>query len=147
MTKRATKSIETSKARKSEQVSDAKNATKGKKTAKTEPIVVAQIMGKWLGGGVESVIMNYYRHIDRSKIQFDFICDEDSTNIPYNEIENLGGACDSLPAIPKIAKVSEIFEATLPREEILYRALEYKYFECFSALCGKEGWRTGAHCA
>ena len=35
------------------------------------PIVVAQIMGKWVGGGVEAVIMNYYRHIDRSKIQFD----------------------------------------------------------------------------
>ena len=25
-------------------------------------------------GGVESVIMNYYRNIDRTKIQFDFLC-------------------------------------------------------------------------
>ena len=25
-------------------------------------------------GGVESVIMNYYRHMDRDKIQFDFLC-------------------------------------------------------------------------
>ena len=25
-------------------------------------------------GGVESVIMNYYRNMDRSKIQFDFLC-------------------------------------------------------------------------
>ena len=25
-------------------------------------------------GGVESVIMNYYRHIDRTRIQFDFLC-------------------------------------------------------------------------
>ena len=52
----------------------------------TEPIRIAQIIGKWVGGGVEAVVMNYYRHIDRSKIQFDFICDEDSTNIPYEEI-------------------------------------------------------------
>ena len=29
-----------------------------------KPIRVAQIIGKWLGGGVESVVMNYYRHID-----------------------------------------------------------------------------------
>lgn len=65
--------------------------TSRKAQKKSEPIVVAQIMGKWVGGGVESVIMNYYRHIDRSKIQFDFICDEDSTNIPYDEIKNLGG--------------------------------------------------------
>lgn len=56
-----------------------------------QPLVIAQIVGKWFGGGVESVIMNYYRHIDRSKIQFDFICDEDSTNIPYKEINELGG--------------------------------------------------------
>lgn len=34
-----------------------------------EPIRVAQIMGKWLGGGVEAVVMNYYRHIDRTKIE------------------------------------------------------------------------------
>ncbi len=56
-----------------------------------EPIRVAHIIGKWLCGGVESVVMNYYRHIDRTKIQFDFICDKDSTNIPYDEIEQLGG--------------------------------------------------------
>ena len=36
-----------------------------------QPIRVAQVIGKWLGGGVESVVMNYYRHIDRSKIQFE----------------------------------------------------------------------------
>lgn len=71
---------------------------------KSEPIVVAQIMGKWLGGGVESVIMNYYRHIDRSKIQFDFICDEDSTNIPYDEIENLGGHVILCPPYQKLPK-------------------------------------------
>ena len=29
-----------------------------------EKIVVAQIMGKWNGGGVEAIVMNYYRHID-----------------------------------------------------------------------------------
>ena len=52
---------------------------------------VAQIMGKMLGGGVESVVMNYYRHIDKSKVQFDFIIDSDSTNVPREEIANLGG--------------------------------------------------------
>lgn len=56
-----------------------------------EPIRVAQIMGKWFGGGVEAVVMNYYRHINREHIQFDFICDKDSTHIPYEEIESLGG--------------------------------------------------------
>ena len=62
-----------------------------------KPIRVAQIIGKWLGGGVESVVMNYYRNIDRSKIQFDFICDEDSTNIPYDLIEKNGGRVIIIP--------------------------------------------------
>ncbi|MCF0242820.1 MAG: glycosyltransferase family 1 protein, partial [Treponema sp.] len=63
---------------------------------------IAQVMGKWLGGGVESVVMNYYRNIDRSKIQFDFICDSDSTNIPYEEIESLGGKVMLVPPYQKV---------------------------------------------
>ena len=69
-----------------------------------EPIIVAQIMGKMNGGGVETVIMNYYRHIDRTKVQFDFICDEDSTNIPYEEIEKLGGHVILCPPYQKLFK-------------------------------------------
>ena len=69
-----------------------------------KPIRVAHIIGKWLGGGVESVVMNYYRYIDRDKIQFDFICDEDSTNIPYEEIEKMGGKVILIPPYQKIIK-------------------------------------------
>ena len=71
---------------------------------KSEPIRIAHIVGKWLGGGVEAVIMNYYRHIDRTKIQFDFLCDEDSTNIPYEEIESLGGRVIIIPPYQKVFK-------------------------------------------
>lgn len=69
-----------------------------------EPIRIAQVVGKWVGGGVESVVMNYYRHIDHSKIQFDFICDSDSTCIPYKEIEELGGRVYLVPPYQKIFK-------------------------------------------
>lgn len=69
-----------------------------------ELVRVAQIMGKWVGGGVESVVMNYYRYIDRTKIQFDFICDDDSTNIPYEEIEKLGGKVILIPPYQKVFK-------------------------------------------
>ena len=74
-----------------------------KKTT-AEPIRVGMIMGKWVGGGVEAVIMNYYRNINRNKIQFDFICDEDSTNIPYEEIESLGGRVIICPPYQKLFK-------------------------------------------
>lgn len=72
--------------------------------AKNKPIRVAQIIGKWLGGGVEAVVMNYYRNIDRSKVQFDFICDDDSTDIPYEEIEKLGGRVILIPPYQKVFK-------------------------------------------
>lgn len=71
---------------------------------KKEPIRIAQIMGKWVGGGVEAVVMNYYRHIDREKIQFDFICDDDSTCIPKEEIESLGGKVILIPPYQKVLK-------------------------------------------
>lgn len=69
---------------------------------KEEPIRIAQVVGKWVGGGVESVVMNYYRNIDRDKIQFDFLCDSDSTNIPYDEIEKLGGRVILIPPYQKV---------------------------------------------
>ncbi len=33
----------------------------------TKPIRIAQIIGKWNGGGVESVVMNYYRSVWHSE--------------------------------------------------------------------------------
>lgn len=52
---------------------------------------VLQIIGIVCGGGVEAVIMNYYRHIDRSKIQFDFVVDGYEKTALDDEIESLGG--------------------------------------------------------
>lgn len=72
-----------------------------------KPIRIAHIIGKWNGGGVESVVMNYYQHIDRSKIQFDFICDEDSTNIAYEVIKKLGGRVFLIPPYQKVFKYNK----------------------------------------
>lgn len=80
---------------------------------KEEPIRVAHIIGKWVGGGVESVVMNYYRHIDRTKVQFDFICDDDSTNIPYEEIDSLGGRVILIPPYQKIFKYHRVLKKVL----------------------------------
>ena len=46
--------------------------------------------------------MNYYRNIDKTKIQFDFICDNDSTDIPYEEIESMGGRVFLIPPYQKV---------------------------------------------
>ena len=52
---------------------------------------IAIIAGVLHSGGKRNLIMEYYRHIDRSKFQFDFICDSDSNGIPKDEIIALGG--------------------------------------------------------
>ncbi len=80
----------------------------------TKPIRIAEVIGKWLGGGVEAVVMNYYRNINRKEIQFDFICDSDSTNIPYEEIKKLGGRVILIPPYQKVVdyhkKLIKIFK-------------------------------------
>ena len=80
-----------------------------------EKIKIAQIIGKWVGGGVEAVVMNYYRNIDHSKIQFDFFCDEDSTNIPYKEIEKYGGKVILIPPYQKVFKYQKVLRKELKK--------------------------------
>lgn len=79
-----------------------------------QPLRIAQVMGKMVGGGVEAVVMNYYRHIDHSKFQFDFLVDDDSTNIPREEIESLGGRVILVPPYQHlksyINKLIEVFQ-------------------------------------
>lgn len=58
---------------------------------KQEPIRVLQIIGIVCGGGVESVIMNYYRNINRTKVQFDFVIDGYKKSLLDDEIISLGG--------------------------------------------------------
>lgn len=72
-----------------------------------EPIRVAHIVGKMVGGGVEAFIMNYYRHINKDKIQFDFIIDSDSTFVPRDEIESLGGRLIEIPPYQKLFKYTK----------------------------------------
>ncbi len=107
---------------------------------KQEPIRVAQVIGKWVGGGVEAVVMNYYRHIDKSKIQFDFICDEDSTNIPYEEIEKLGGKVILIPPYQKLFRYHKELKRILKEGnyKIVHSHINtLSVFSLFAAKCAK----------
>ncbi len=67
-----------------------------------ETIKIAMVMGKMENGGVESVIMNYYRNIDRSLVQFDFFVDNDSSLPQREEIERLGGRIYMVPPYQRL---------------------------------------------
>ena len=55
------------------------------------PIRVLQVVTYMGRGGLETMLMNYYRHIDRSKVQFDFLVHRDFEADYDREIERLGG--------------------------------------------------------
>ena len=56
-----------------------------------EPIRVLQVIGAMDRGGAETLVMNLYRNIDRSRIQFDFLVNEKRECDFDSEIKELGG--------------------------------------------------------
>lgn len=75
-----------------------------------KPIHVAQIMGRMMGGGVEATIMNHYRFLDHDQIQFDFIAQDDSDNIPLEAISTAGGRVYTVPSYKNLPKYIEACE-------------------------------------
>ena len=62
-----------------------------------EPIRVAQVLHRMESGGIEAVVMNYYRHIDRSQIQLDFHIAQDSSSPQREEVQRLGAGICYIP--------------------------------------------------
>ena len=56
-----------------------------------EPVRVLQVIGIMNRGGAEEMIMNLYRHVDRRKVQFDFVENENKGAFFDEEIRDLGG--------------------------------------------------------
>ena len=68
----------------------------------SEPIRVLQLFTIMNMGGAETMIMNYYRNIDRSKVQFDFMVHRSERGVYDDEIEALGGKIyRMIPIYPK----------------------------------------------
>lgn len=55
-------------------------------------------------GGLETMLMNYYRQIDRSQVQFDFLTHRQERFDYDNEIEQLGGKIYHLPVLNPFSK-------------------------------------------
>lgn len=70
-------------------------------------IRVLQMIGSLGIGGSQTFVMNIYRKIDRTKIQFDFIIDKDDPSPYKKEIRELGGKIYRLPTF-KGTNISEI---------------------------------------
>ncbi len=66
----------------------------------SEPIRILHVIAGMGSGGAEMMIMNWYRNIDRAKVQFDFLLRSDE-NIYEDEIISLGGRIYTMPEFPR----------------------------------------------
>lgn len=65
----------------------------------TEPIRVLHVVGRMDRGGIETLIMNLYRNMDRSKVQFDFLAHYGREAVYNEEIRSMGGRIHEMPAL------------------------------------------------
>ena len=84
-----------------------------------EPIRILQIIGIAAGGGVEAVVMNYYEHIDRSQVQFDFVIHRDSAVDITPRVESLGG---------RVYKVTPYHQNPLAFTWAIYRIIKKNHY-------------------
>lgn len=68
-----------------------------RKNGGKEPVRVLQVLGGTGLGGAESRVMDSYRHLDRSRIQFDFCVHSQEEGFFDKEIESLGGHVYRVP--------------------------------------------------
>lgn len=64
-----------------------------------EPLRVLQVVTHMNRGGLETMLMNYYRSVDRKKVQFDFLVHREERADYDDEIEALGGKIFRLPRL------------------------------------------------
>ena len=100
---------------------------------------VVTYMGR---GGLETMLMNYYRHIDRTKIQFDFLTHRQERFNYDDEIEVLGG---KIYRLPRLNPWSHTYVKAL--RDFLKEHTEYKivhsHLDCMSAIPLKLAQKAG----
>ena len=80
-------------------------------------IRILHITGTMNAGGIETLLMNIYRKIDREKVQFDFLLSSDQEFFYSEEIRSLGGKIYNVPSrnggksvIKNVKSLNEFFK-------------------------------------
>lgn len=85
---------------------------------------VLQVVTHMNRGGLETMLMNYYRHIDRNKVQFDFLTHRYTKADYDDEIAALGGKIYYLPRLipwsPSYKKALNQFFTDHPEYQIIH---------------------------
>lgn len=113
------------------------------------PIRILQISYGMDRGGAETLIMNIYRYIDRTKVQFDFLLHNPERTAYEDEIESLGGRIYHIPRFLGYNKFSydrelKVFFTAHPEYTIIHDHLMDSAEETFK-VAKKLGRITVAH--
>lgn len=87
-----------------------------------EPVRILHLVTAMNRGGLETMIMNYYREIDRSKVQFDFLVHSPEPGAFDEEIRALGGRIFTVPRL----KIQNIIRYWVALNKFLSEHKEYK---------------------
>ncbi len=115
----------------------------------SEAVRILQISYGMDRGGAETLIMNIYRNIDRSKVQFDFLLHNPERTAYEDEIERLGGKIYRIPRFLGYNKLSygrnlKKFLLSHPEHRIIHDHLMDSSEETFR-VAKKYGRITVAH--
>ena len=95
-------------------------------------IRVLQVVTSMNRGGLETMIMNYYRKIDKTRVQFDFLEHRDFKSDYTDEILSMGG---NIYKVPRQNPLSSSYKKAL--KDFFEEHKEYKivhsHIDCMSA--------------
>lgn len=100
---------------------------------------VVTYMGR---GGLETMIMNYYRRMDRTKVQFDFLVHRDFRADYDDEIEQLGGRIYRIGRLIPWSRAYQQSLDTFFAEHPEYREV-HVHQDCLSAVILKAAMKHG----
>ncbi len=105
------------------------------------PVRIAHVIGKIRNGGVESFILNRYKYIDRSKVQYDCIIDEDSASpLIENKLVSFGGRIIRVPPYQKISEYHKALYSLFVQNKY---PLVYSHINTLSVFSLFAAWRAG----
>lgn len=96
-------------------------------------IRILQVVTHMNRGGLETMLMNYYRNIDRTQIQFDFLTHRDYDGDYGKEIVSLGGKIYHLPRLNPFSRIYKKSLAEFFEQHHEYRII-HVHQDCMSAV-------------
>ncbi len=82
--------------------------------------------------GIETMLINYYRHIDRNKIQFDFLCNKKKIGAYDSEINDMGGRIFRTPGLNPL----KFLKYMKYMKDLFIKHPEYKIVEAHNGALG-----------